>query len=156
MKFMPLYREPIWWAWLATVILIGVGLAGYEAGFYAAIGLSTLQIAWLATLERLLWSLPVQIRIAYTLCLIGYEFSAMRGFYWFTAAGTVAFLIFGYCVLARMLSLMPWNRREPLTVPLVRRTFLTPPAVGNVHQGMPRVTGPCLGEAQVGRMTSHG
>jgi hypothetical protein len=156
MKFMPLYKEPIWWAWLATVILIAVGLAGYEAGFYAAIGLSALQIVWLATLERSLWSLPVQIRMAYTLCLIGYEVSATRGFYWFTAAGTVAFLLFGYCLLARLLSLMPWNLREPLTVPLVRRTFLTPPMVGNVHQGMPRVTSPCLDEARIGRLTSNG
>ncbi|WP_170157356.1 hypothetical protein [Roseimicrobium gellanilyticum] len=153
---MPLYKEPIWWAWLATVILIGIGLAGYEAGFHAAISLSALQIGWLATVERSLWTLPVQIRIAYTLFLVGYEVSAMRGFYWFTALGTVAFLLFGYCLLARMLSLLPWNRLEPLTIPLVRRTFLSPPAAGNVHQGMPRISSPCQGEANAGRMAGHG
>jgi hypothetical protein len=155
MKIMPLYKEPIWWAWLATAISIALGLTGYEAGFYAAIALSALQIVWLAIVERSVWTLPVQVRIAYTACLVVYEVLAFRGGYWFTAVGTTAFLVFGYCLLARMLSLMPWNLREPVTVPLVRRTFLTPPTLGNVHQGMPRVSCICHGEAGVGRMASN-
>lgn len=149
MKIMPLYKEPIWWAWLATAISIAIGLAGYRAGFYAAIILSALQIVWLAMAERSVWTLPVQVRIAYTTCLVVYEVLAFRGGYWFTAAGTTAFLVFGYCLLARLLSLMPWNLREPVTMPLVRRTFLTPPALGNVYQGMPRVSGICHGEASI-------
>ena len=152
MKFMPLYKESIWWAWLATVTLIAIGLAGYEAGFHAAIGVSALQIVWMISKEQSIRTIPVQIRIAYTACLVGYELSATRGMYWFTAAGTVAFLLFGYCLLARMLSLMPWNLREPLSAALVRRTFLNPPVPGNVRQGLPRAGNVCLGEAHIGRV----
>jgi hypothetical protein len=36
-------------------------------------------------------------------------------------------VIFGYCLMARMLSLLPWNRTEPITADLVRRTFLSRP-----------------------------
>jgi len=32
---------------------------------------------------------------------------------------------------------MPWNRREPLSTELVRRTFLSPPVKGSVMQGLP-------------------
>jgi hypothetical protein len=45
--------------------------------------------------------------------------------FWLPAIGTPAQVLFGYCTLARCLSLMPWNRREPLSTELVRRTFLS-------------------------------
>ena len=31
------------------------------------------------------------------------------------------------CLMARMLSLLPWNRTEPITTDLLRRTFLSRP-----------------------------
>ena len=39
--------------------------------------------------------------------------------------GTFALVIFGYCLTARVLSLLPWNRAEPITIDLLRRTFLS-------------------------------
>jgi hypothetical protein len=36
------------------------------------------------------------------------------------------------------LSLMPWNRKEPLSASLIKRTFLAPPVKGNILQGLPR------------------
>jgi hypothetical protein len=44
---------------------------------------------------------------------------------------------FGYCTLARCLSLLPWNRSEPLSFALLRRTFLSRPVKGSVLQGLP-------------------
>ena len=32
---------------------------------------------------------------------------------------------------------MPWNRHEPITFDLLRRTLLTPPVVRRVHHGLP-------------------
>jgi hypothetical protein len=40
-------------------------------------------------------------------------------------------------VLARFLSLMPWNRRQSFTLSLLWRTFLSPPVRGNILQGLP-------------------
>ncbi|MBX3346336.1 MAG: hypothetical protein KF806_13480, partial [Nitrospira sp.] len=40
--------------------------------------------------------------------------------------GTTARVLVGYCLLARTLSLAPWNRRQPLTWSMLRRTFFSP------------------------------
>ena len=52
-------------------------------------------------------------------------------------SGTPAQVLFGYCTLARCLSLLPWSRREPLSGDLLRRAFLSPPVKGSVMQGLP-------------------
>ena len=40
-------------------------------------------------------------------------------------AGITARMLFGYCLLGRILSLAPWNRWQPVSLSLVRRTFLS-------------------------------
>lgn len=39
--------------------------------------------------------------------------------------GTSARMLVGYCLLARTLSLMPWNRHEPISPELLRRTLFS-------------------------------
>jgi hypothetical protein len=39
--------------------------------------------------------------------------------------------------MARLVSLLPWNRKEGFSLALVKRTFLSPPVRGNVLQGLP-------------------
>jgi hypothetical protein len=34
-------------------------------------------------------------------------------------------ILAGYCLLARILSLAPWNLRQPLSLALIRRMFLS-------------------------------
>lgn len=48
-------------------------------------------------------------------------------------------LLFGYCTMARLVSLFPWNRSEPFSLNLVRRTFFSAPVRGNILQGLPPV-----------------
>ena len=71
----------------------------------------------------------MQIRAACTVLLFVCLLPFMRWLYWLPTVGTLALLVFGYCLMSRMLSLLPWNRREPLTLGLLRRTFLTAPVV---------------------------
>jgi hypothetical protein len=52
-------------------------------------------------------------------------------------AGTWVRLVFDYCPLARIMSLMPWNLREPLSVRLVKRTFLARPVTGSILGQIP-------------------
>ena len=44
------------------------------------------------------------------------------------------------CLMARILSLLPGNRTEPVSLDLILRKFLTPPALDNVHHGLPAAT----------------
>jgi hypothetical protein len=41
--------------------------------------------------------------------------------------------------MARLVSLLPWNRKEPFSFALVLRTFLSVPVRGNILQGLPPV-----------------
>ena len=38
----------------------------------------------------------------------------------------------GYCPLARVLALMPWNRRQPLSLQIIWKTIVTPPVDGSL------------------------
>ena len=57
--------------------------------------------------------------------------------YWLQLAGTTAMVLFSYCLLARVLSLMPWNRHEPFSLKFFVRTFFSAPVRGNILQGLP-------------------
>ena len=60
-------------------------------------------------------------------------------------------VLVGYCPLARMLSLLPWNRRQPLSVALVRRTFLSAPVSGSIVEAMGEPERPFRDAPQVAR-----
>lgn len=137
MRLLLMPRELTWWIWLATATLLALGLAGHEGWFVAAIVLSFAHTGLFAWRSRSFRDFPVQVRLTYSVCLCVYALPPLRGFNWVPMLGTYALVLFGYCLLARILSLAPWNRGQPLTFPLVARTFLTPPRVGNVRQGLP-------------------
>jgi len=154
MKLFLMPKEPTWWIWLATASLLAVGVAGVEAGFYAAIALSVAQSIWMLLKHRAWRPYPVQIRVAFTLCLICYLTPGFQWMFWVPLLGILALVLFGYCLMARMLSLMPWNRTEPLSGGLVRRTFLVGPVIGRAEHGLPSVPSGisiCEMEASVAR-----
>lgn len=134
---MLLYREISWWYWAVTTAMLFVGLAGNPLGFWLAIGLSAIQIIHFRMRERNFSAFPVQVRVAYTAMLVLFLWEPLNILYWIPAIGTLAQVSFGYCTLARCLSLMPWNRREPLSKDLLLRTFLSKPVKGSVMQGLP-------------------
>jgi hypothetical protein len=69
--------------------------------------------------------------------LLGGLWKPLGILHWIQFVGTWALVLSGYCLMARVLSLLPWNRTEPLSAALVRRTLFSPPTRGNVLQGMP-------------------
>lgn len=134
---MILYREISWWYWAVTATLLIIGLAGRFEAFYLATALGALQIVHFRLREGSFAAFPVQVRLAYTALLALALWEPMNWLFWVPAIGTPAQVLFGYCSLARCLSLLPWNRREPLSADLVRRTFLSRPIRGSVLQGLP-------------------
>jgi hypothetical protein len=143
-----------WWVWLVTACLLLVGLMGIPKAFFAALLLSITQSVLFLARERALKAFPVQLRLAYTLLLIICFFPPIRWLYWVPAVGTFALVIFGYCLTARALSLLPWNRAEPITTDLLCRTFLSRPRLMNRADSVSSAGnggGLCSIEAQVER-----
>jgi hypothetical protein len=145
-----------WWTWTVTTTLLLVGLCGHPDAFLAAMGLTFLQTIVIYFREKKVSAFPVQLRLAYLALLALCHLPFMRWLYWLPTVGTFALVIFGYCLMARVLSLLPWNRREPLSGNLFRRTFLYRPDLSRLA-GNPQATG-CAGglcsiEAQVARRT---
>jgi len=140
-------RSLSWWVWAVTALCLGAGLKGYSSGFYAAIIISVVQTVIYDLKETSALTFPVQIRFAYTCLLILCQVPSLKWLYWLPTVGTFALVLFGYCLMARILSLLPGHRTEPMSLDLIRRTFLTPPVPGNVRHGLP--AGGCPGGACV-------
>lgn len=125
-------RDVTWWYWFMTAILLGVWLAGSIHGLYALLTLTAVQVAHYRRRTGSAVSPAVQVRVAYLSLLLLGLWTPFHAVHWMQLVGTCVRLVFDYCALARALSLMPWNRRQPLTLRFVRRTFLTPPVRGNI------------------------
>ncbi len=136
--FMLDYKELGWWYRLLSVCLLTAGLAGYRLCFVLAIGLTAIQLVHFAVLERSVSSFPAQVRFAYLVLLLIAFWPALHIVYWIPTIGTWAQVIFGYCTLARCLSLLPWNREERFSPGLLKRTFFSKPVRGNIRQGLPK------------------
>jgi hypothetical protein len=147
-----------WWAWAITTALLIVGLSGYSLAFIGAMAVTAGQRFILLVRDRSPAAFSVQLRVAYLLLLlIGYP-PPMRWLYWLPTVGTFALIVFGYCLLARILSLLPWNSQEPYTLDRLRRTFFSAPDLDRVTTN-PAAAG-CAGglctiEAQVAPQVQH-
>lgn len=127
------FRRLNWWYWLGTAALVTVGLARADAApIGAAMAFTTAQALHFRHQRGTLLAPPVQTRIAYVLLLALGCLTPLGFIHWLQLAGTTVSLTFDYCPLARTLSLMPWNRTEPLSPHLVWRTFASPPVLGSV------------------------
>lgn len=135
--FMLDYRDLSWRYWLVTVSLLSAGMTGWSAGFHLAIALTLLQLVHFTLREGSLTAFPVQVRIAYLLLLLLALPENHQALYWLPTLGTWARVIFGYCTLARTVSLLPWNRREALSLALLKRTYISAPVRGSIMQGLP-------------------
>jgi hypothetical protein len=130
MKLALMPRQLGWWTWLATVGLLAAGVTGLASGYATAIALSFAQFFFFWQKTRDLRAISVQIRLAYARCSWRcVTFRKLRWLYWLPIIGTCALLVFGYCLTARTLSVMPWNRTERLSFDLLRRTFFSAPAI---------------------------
>ena len=133
------YKELSWWYWLLTAGLLTAGVAGYSLCFILAISLTMVQLIHFLILEGNIKAFPVQVRFWYLLLLILALPKPLQLIYWIPTIGTWAQLIFGYCTMARCVSLLPWSRKEKFSLKLLRRTFLSAPVRGNIMQGLPTI-----------------
>lgn len=128
------YKSLGWWYWLALAALLAAALAGVGRAFAAFLALSAVQLVHFAAIHRSVMAFPVQTRLAYLLIAVAALWPPLAVIYWLQLGGTALRVASGYCVIARTLSLLPWNLNEPLTARVVWRTFVSPPVRGSILQ----------------------
>ena len=128
------HKELGWRYWFVTACLLTAGLAGYTTGFLLAIGLTLIQLIHYIIRERSMTAFPVQVRFSYLILLLVALPEPLHIVYWAPAVGTWVLLIFGYCTMARIVSLFPWNSKERFSVGLLKKTFLSRPVRGSIMQ----------------------
>ncbi len=132
--FMIDYKDVGWRYWFLTVLLLTAGVLGNPIAFQIAIGLTVVHLVHFVLRNGSVTAFPVQVRAAYLLLLVVAYAEPLRLLYWIPTIGTWALVSVGYCTMARVVSLLPWNRDEPLSLALVKRTFLSRPVRGSLMQ----------------------
>ena len=125
-------RRLRWWYWFATACLLAASLAGWDAGVRFTMAFVIVQVVHYRAREGALRAFPVQTRTAFLALLAAGSCPPLGFIHWLQLAGTCATVGVDYCALARILSLLPWNRTQPLTFRLAWRTFASPPVSGSV------------------------
>lgn len=124
--------DPSWWHWAATVPLLAAHLIGAPWAIEIAIALCSAVTGYFYARVGRVKPFPVQIRLAYLGLLSTGLLPWMNWLYWVPLVGTTAMVTVGYCPLARFLSLLPFNRDEPISWVLVKRAFLRDPLAGGL------------------------
>lgn len=122
---MKIHRDIGWWYWLMTLPMLTAGLSGWSWGFAAAMVLCVIQVIHFAWRDSSFTAFPVQVRAAYLILLILGQWTPLHWILWVQLVGTSVRVLVGYCLLARTLSLLPWNRFEPWSMALLGRTYFS-------------------------------
>lgn len=130
-------RQIAWWYWLGTVGLLAATLSGWAEGIYYTMALTAWQYLHFARRDRSQVSFATQVRLVYLGLLVLGQWQPFHFIYYIQLVATTVLVLSGYCLLARTLSLMPWNRCVPFTLSLARRVYLTPPVRGSILQILP-------------------
>ncbi|NAZ93449.1 hypothetical protein [Vibrio toranzoniae] len=131
--FMIELNDTGWRYWLITAVALTYGLLVDTLGFEFAIGLTIIHLFHFIISKRSMTAFPIQVRFWYLLLLLLAQVEGLSGIYWIPMIGTWAQVLFGYCAMARFVSLLPWNNNEPFSIYLICRTFLTRPVKGSIH-----------------------
>jgi hypothetical protein len=118
--------------WQLTALGLACHFAGWPEAMPLVLALNAGQVAHVLALRRSLRPLDAQVRVGYlALLLIGMA-GPLGPVHVVQFVGVNALLVADYCPLARLLMLLPWNRREPLSWPLARWLLLSPPVPGSI------------------------
>ena len=133
------YKDIGWRYWLLTAIALSGGVIVDAQFFLLAITITVINLGHLILREGSLKSFPVQVRLCFLALLLIAQPEPMRWLYWLPTIGIWLQIIFGYCLMARIVALLPWHRDEPLSTALLARIFLSRPVRGSVKQGFAAV-----------------
>jgi len=121
----------IWSLWFATWLGLVIGLFDRLFFQYVVIFSALHAVLFLILFQFNIRPFPVQVRIAYFIWVaVGTYVPHMVVLMYITLVGLTTNLFLGYCPLARMVYLLPWNRDEKLSLDLLRRVVFSSPVAG--------------------------
>lgn len=119
-----------WWYMLATYALLWAGVLADPVWAAAAIASCLAQAVVFGIEDGDFFSLTSQVR--YVLSLIILAGFWQPWLWWLPLAGLTVRLTTNYCLLARLVSLLPWNRKEPLSAALIKARIFSRPTKGRI------------------------
>lgn len=129
-----------WWLWAATWVGLLAGCFDPIYWRWVVVFSAGHALLMLALVGHRPLAFPAQLRIAYFAWVaLGTYAPYSSSMMYVTLVGLAANLLIGWCPLARMMYLLPWNRQEPLDLDLLARVFLSGPVPGR-FQPPPRRT----------------
>ena len=121
-----------WWYMLGTYALLWAGILYGNVWAGAAIAFCFVQAGHFGMEDKNFFSLTCQVRYATAGIFALGLWEPMAWILWVPAVGIAARLTVNYCLLARLVALLPWNRKEPLTRALVKARIFSAPVRGSV------------------------
>jgi hypothetical protein len=124
-------RLLIWSLWLVTWIGLLAGIVDRRV-WVGVVAFTVAHVLLVLVLNGFrVAAFPVQARLVFlAMVSVGTFVPGMSFLLYVPMLGLVGNLFFGYCLLARLVYLLPWNRTEPFSLELVARVLTTPPVVG--------------------------
>jgi hypothetical protein len=120
--------------WLITALFIAAGLLLWPPVLYLAMAATLVHSLHFLAHEPKITSFPMQVRSGFLGLLILGQAPYFGWVNWIQLAGITPLLTIGYCPLARILSLMPWNRTRPMSRRLFAKAIFSPPVAGSIQQ----------------------
>ena len=133
---MTTHHDQSWWYWRACAVLLTYGLLWNPLGYCFAGILSIVHLVHYIWREKSLTAFTVQVRVLYLAILAAAAPEVMRPLYLLSFLGTWTVVLYGYCALARILSLMPWNRRWRMSRERFWTTITAPPDAGSAFDSV--------------------
>ena len=139
------HSELSWRYWFATACLLTAVINGYQIAFFLAIWLTLIQLMHFIIRENTITAYSVQLRFWYLLLLLLALLEPLHILAWSVFAATWIQLIFGYSMMERCVSLLPWNRKGKLTKKFILKTFIPHSLQSKIMQEPPPLIQPQKG-----------
>lgn len=114
MKLNIKYQEIGWWFWAVIMVGIGLGMLNFKWGYPIALVVSAANLVWFVISDRSLTSFSVQVREVWLVFVLLAFLPPLWWFWYLLFIGMVLVVFFDRCGIARVLVLMPWNKRVDL------------------------------------------
>ena len=133
-------KYTIWIYWLITDVTLAIGLMQWPVALYLTMLIVVVHSLHFLWRTPKMAAFPMQVRLTYLGLLVLGQLPYFSWVNWVQLAGTTALLVIDYCPLARLLSMTPWNRSQPLSWKFVAEAIFSKPVKGSIIQ----VTSPDL------------
>ena len=124
----------IWIYWLITDVALAVGLTYWPAALYLSMLLVVIHSLHFMLRSPNITAFPMQVRLVFLGLLVLGQVPYFSWVNWVQLFGTTALLTVDYCPLARLLSMTPWNRSQPLSWKFVAEAIFSKPVKGSIIQ----------------------